>query len=287
MFNKKKSIKCPRCHYNNSVLMYDDITQCQRCHLSFSDLNTQQTLIHANNHVSFRANLLVIIIVLLFILLFLYNFYSEIRLHDAIKSYQSSNKILNNTDDFISTSLENTKDNISDNSYKLSARTAFILFPDANQEINYLYKATFVTQSEEQDDAKAVLIKQDNQHYKGYDADSGTEIPNFERLVSSPFAIDAMILYSDNNNVIIKNKINNYPQLELVDGYTGQIRWTISHQEIPEIEKITATNASESDLKLSLYNNDFKIQIASNYYLVNKTGEIIDAGKVEDLIDSE
>lgn len=270
----KKLIKCPKCRCNNMVSLSEETPICIRCKNSLSmDKNLRS--INVNHHYRrsrFIERILICLVLLMLIALFSYQFFNRFE-RTKNRSLQQSN-YLNENADGISLKDKNTPID----SY---SRTAFVLYPATNKQERYLFKATFLTDNQDTNDTNAVLIKQNGDSYIGLDAISGEIIPNFGRLVNTPFSIDAEILYSDTDYVIVKNKVNNQFQLEMIDSYTGQINWTLSNQEILGLEKLTAPNSSTSDSVVSSYYGDFKIQIPPNYYIVDKYGEITDFGDID------
>lgn len=286
MDNQKKVIKCPQCSHDNIISISDPINGCQHCHCFLAECHAQPSIICAGNNFllnlkgTLKFSLLALVFFsLLYVTMILYS--NKANANYVDQTINLSESLSGTNDDNSNESLLKTDQDIQTSSNQPYARTAFVLYPNNNQQNRYLYKATFLTQNHDPNDSNVVLIKQNNQKYIGYDAASGYQIPNFDRLVATPFSNDAVILYSDGDYLIIKNSVNNQSQLEMFDGYTGKLYWTISSQEIPGLEKLGIVDSSQTSPEISLYYGEFKIQIPPNYYLVSQTGEIVDFGNID------
>lgn len=274
VINTINIIKCPRCNSTNYTCVAESFYKCNQCgnsyHYNVGSCNGG--FIHSTNSNPKNSLLVVVIIVFALVSLlgylgfYIFNESSKLDTHDTVTAILNENR--------------NEKPNVNLSIVPAYARTAFILYKDKENHCSYLFKADFLTTNGDTDDQHAVKIKKIDHEFIGYDALTDKVIANFNQFLNAPLSFDASIVYVDNDNLIIKNKITDDYQLEMLDAYTGDIIWTLSNKELPDIEKLTGKYSAEENRGIVLDNDGFMLKLPPNYYLINKEGQIIDFGLI-------
>lgn len=274
-------IKCPRCNSANKKQLKEEFYLCNQCgnHYYYS---VYGNMIQPNS-VNHKNNLLVIILAGLVILgggIYLVSrLFSQADHSDQLINYQQDEHTENSNINIENPDFE--QDNVIAEAISAYPRTAFVLYQNENHNRSYLFRADFLTRNNNSDDQQAVLIKNEGNQLVGYDALSGKLIPNFNLIGDTQLSLDAAILYSDNEFLIIKNKVADDYQLEMFDAYNGEVIWTLSAKELVGIDSLTGKYSTVENKGIILSDNDFMIKLPPNYYLIDREGQIVDYGKID------
>lgn len=266
------NVKCTHCQSTDKTLLTDNFYRCNQCSSNYYINNSQQfeSNHYVVNHNRISIKLKFILLAVIIIALILLNKYivNQPGLVDAISDDISYTKESDVAKDTFTSLIETAY-----------PRTAYIFYQDKQTYNNYLFKATFLTENTDESDANAVSVKNEHGNLVAYDSFSGNSIPNFSRLIDSPLSQNAAVLYADSDSIIIKNMVGNKYQLEMFDPYTGNIIWTISEKELPGIDSLTKKYSKNEKMGIELHRDNFRINLSTKYYVIDKSGRIIDYGK--------
>lgn len=266
--------KCPHCKSSNKAIINHGFFHCNQCGYNYYDnknisgdtiVKSGKAVVSRSNHKS-KSALPFIAIILLIMSAVIFNAIKTIKQ----KHYHELVEVSLDEDDTVIPE--------DDNAYQ---RTAYVLYKDSASQ-QFLYKATFLTRNTDEDDSKAVIIKQEDNHLAGYDASNNDFIPNFDQLIVRAFSPEAVIVYSDRNNLIVKNKVNDNFQLEMIDSYKGEIVWTLSEKELPEMPQLMGKYSEEKNGGIVINRGNFRVKLRSNYYDIDRKGQIIGFGVLND-----
>lgn len=277
---KMNNIKCPRCQSNHNTPLANTFYHCLKCGNNYySDVGNGDGLIvqsskSAENKSDLSSKLkyfipacVIGVLAVYFVLPLIHPNNNDVPVTNVLAAENDDDTA--DTDTILKPWVENGY-----------PRVAYVFYHDRDSNENYLYKANFLTHNRDPDDQNVVSIKSENDELVGYDSLSGEVIPNFTQLVSTPFSADAAVLYVDNDNIIVKNKIESGYQLEMVSAYSGQIIWTLSNKELPGLDILPAYHLANEGKSIELFRNNFRIKLTPNYYIVDKKGQVIGYGKL-------
>lgn len=265
------NVKCTHCQSTDKTLLTDNFYRCNQCGYNYYINNSQKFesnhCVVNRNRISIKFKFILLAVIISLILL--------------IKSFVNQPGLVDTVSDDISYIQEQpvAKDTFTTLIETAYPRTAYVFYQDKQTYNNYLFKATFLTENTDESDANAVSVKNEHGNLVAYDSFSGISIPNFTRLIDYPLSQDAAVLYVDGDSVIIKNMIDKKYQLEMIDPYTGNIIWTISEKELPGIDTLTKKYSKNEKMGIELHRDNFRINLLTKYYVIDKLGRIIDYGK--------
>ncbi|XKM12485.1 hypothetical protein RCS94_05545 [Orbaceae bacterium ac157xtp] len=287
----KKNYSCPQCKSTDTSQLTNNCYFCNNCKSNFYiDSNQQSLNIVSNSNFkqplktkskkSLFASKGVWMGVICFVLI-----KGLVIWHDYDKKQKATTEMANALKDKVfnveanhryefdaesQTIVDVTAKNAVGESY---ARTAFILYKETENGQNHLFKATYLTK-DKTEDSKAIRVKKENNKLVAIDKSTGEKIINFKEIPVANLSSKAVILYSDKNNILIKNSNANDVLLQLIDPWKGKIVWTISDKEIPEIDTLQGLYSPKTNLGVTLSDDDFQINIPPNYYIITKQGYI-------------
>lgn len=260
-----KIIKCPRCNSTARTSVSNRLSECNQCGNRYhSDLDNNDSLFIMSPDDSKAKNKWLVTIILLALAVVI------IVVGSNMFNRQNSDEL---NDEYIGKTLNSTPSTY--------ARTAFVLYQDKTDNHSYLFRADFLTASNDQNDKQVVSIKQEQGKLVAYDTLSQNLIPNFNQLISTPLSLDAAVLYSDIDYVIIKKRINDDYQLDMLNAFTGDVIWTLSGKEVLGIENLSERYLADENKGIKKVKDGFMINLPPNYYLIDENGHLIDFGGLQ------
>lgn len=273
-------IKCPRCQSNNNTKLANAFYRCRQCgnNYYYDAGHDNGLIVQSSKSVKNNSGLLSKIKYLIpaCVIGILIVYFSLPLLQQNDNNDVSIANVLA-TDNYDDTEDDEILQPWVENGYP---RVAYVFYHAKNSNENYLYKANFLTHNHDPNDQNVVSTKIEEGQLVGYDSLSGDVIPNFTQLVSTPFSIDAEVIYVDSDNIIVKNKIESGYQLEMISPYSGQIIWTLSNKELPGLDMLLAQHLADEGKSIELFRNNFRIKLTPSYYIVDKKGQVIGYGKL-------